>query len=95
MIPSDSVNDIEIPFGWDAIRGRPQFVLTIPGAPAEILLSDTMGARRENIWGPLQLLSHLVVDAAYKRKHDEDEASYHRNRPAQKVCPYDPACRFV
>jgi hypothetical protein len=88
------MNDIVIPLGWNAIRCEPLHQFTLPGIPDEVLMSDTMGERRERIWGPLQLLSHLVVNQAFKRSHDEDEARYHRNRPALKTCPYDPACRF-
>lgn len=90
-----SMRTITVALGWDAIRGQPQYRLEIPEAPTEILVSDTMGARRDRIWGPLQLGCHLAVEKAMRRSHDEDEARYHRNRPAMKVCPYDPACRFV
>lgn len=89
------MTNILVPVGWDAMRGEPQFTLAFPQPGTEHMVSDTIWARRERIWGPLQLASHLAVTTAMKRAHDQDEARYHRLRPALKECPYDPACRFL
>ena len=88
------MNSLAVPVAWDAMQGVHVYaVAEMP--PDEVLVSDTMIERQLRIYQPLALMAHFAVSAGASRSHDEDEARYHRNRPAQKTCPFDPGCRFV
>lgn len=90
-----SMHVIEVPVGWDAIRGEPAFTIRFEQPPTEVMLSEVTMERLQRIWGPVRFTAQIAVAEAMERFHDADEAAYHEQRPAAKLCPFDEACRFV
>jgi hypothetical protein len=86
---------VVIPVGWNWLLGEPAHEVRFEWPPNEILLSNTMIERQMRVWQPLRVMVDLAVSRAMKAIHDGAEARYHAARPAHKVCPFDPACRFV
>lgn len=90
-----SMSAIELPVGWDALRGEPAFTIRFEQPGTHISLAEASMDRVKRIFGPLTWTVSSAVDVAFDRSHADNPALYHEHRPSMRVCPFDPACRFV
>lgn len=90
-----SMSAIEVPVGWDALRGEPAFTIRFEQPGTHIMLSEASLEKVRRVFGPVPFTASMAVGRAVEQGHADAPFTYHEHRPAMKACPYDPACRFV